>query len=115
MTQKTIDFIFSFEVKPENQKRYDEVREEQFAITKNESGTLIYEVFRDENGLYCQHERYADEAAAVLHVQNTSKQLQEWFQLVELKQTISLGELSEDYKKQFQLKEVFAPYARVEK
>jgi quinol monooxygenase YgiN len=115
MKQKTVDFIFSFEVKPENQKRYDEVREEQFAITKNETGTLLYEVFRGENGMYCQHERYVDEAAASVHIQNTAKQLQEWFQLVDLKQVISLGELSEDYKKQFQLKDVFTPYARVEK
>lgn len=115
MNQKTIDFIFSFEVSSENQQRYDEVRQEQFAITKQEEGTLLYEVFKDENGLYCQHERYADEAAALAHVQNTAKQLEEWFQLVNLKQVISLGKLSEEYKQQFQLKEVFEPYARVEK
>jgi quinol monooxygenase YgiN len=108
-------FVFSFTVTPENQARYDEVREEQFKITEGEEGTLLYEVFKDENGVYCQHERYANEAAALVHVQNTQKQLEEWFQLVEMKQIISLGTLSDEYKKQFQLKEVFEPYARVEK
>ncbi|MCT4629041.1 antibiotic biosynthesis monooxygenase [Winogradskyella sp.] len=108
-------FVFSFEVKPENQERYDEVRQQQFEISKSEKGTLLYEVYRDENGVYCQHERYANEAAAALHIQNTAEQLQEWYTLVELKQVISLGQLSDAYKEQFQLKEVYAPYARVEK
>lgn len=108
-------FIFSFAVPAENQKRYDEVREEQFAISKSEEGTLLYEVFKDDNGVYCQHERYANEEAAWIHIKNTQAQLQEWFGLVELKQVISLGNLSDTYKEQFQLKEVYAPYAHVEK
>lgn len=108
-------FIFSFTVAPENQDRYDEVREQQFEITKNEKGTLLYEVFKGENGVYCQHERYANEEACLIHVKNTEKQLQEWFQLTELKQIITLGQVSESYKKQFKLKEVYEPYARVEK
>lgn len=112
---KEVIFIFSFTVPEENQKRYDEVREEQFAISKSEEGTLLYEVFKSEDGVYYQHERYANEEAAWIHIQNTQNQLQEWFGLVELRQVISLGELSDKYKEQFQLKEVYAPYARVEK
>lgn len=108
-------FIFSFAVPAENQKRYDEVRKEQFSISKSEEGTLLYEVFKDNNGVYCQHERYANEESAWTHIKNTEKQLQEWLQLVELKQVISLGNLSDTYKEQFQLKEVYAPYAHVEK
>jgi quinol monooxygenase YgiN len=113
--EEALVFIFSFKVKPENQKRYDEVRKQQFQITEGEEGTLQYEVFRDENGVYCQFEQYANEQALFTHVQNTSKQLQEWMQLTEPIQTIALGNVSDELKKQFQLKEVYKRYARVQK
>lgn len=108
-------FIFSFTIKPENQARYEEIRQQQFEVTKGEEGTLLYEVFKDENGVYCQHERYANEAALITHVQNTGTQLQEWMQLTEVQQTITLGNVSDGVKEQFQLKELYAPDARVAK
>ncbi len=114
-SEKAIVFIFSFKVKPENQKRYDEVRKQQFKITEGEEGTLQYEVFKGEDGVYCQLERYASEEALFTHVQNTSKQLQEWMQLTEPVQTITLGNVSDNLIKQFQLKEVYGRYARVKK
>lgn len=115
MEDKTLIFIFSFTVKEENQARYEQVLAEQLEITKAEGGTLIYEIFRDKNGVYCQHERYADEAACLTHVQNTSAQLQEWMQLTEIKQTITLGPVSDTFKEQFALKEHYSPYAKVNK
>ncbi len=115
MEDKTLIFIFSFTVKEENQARYEEVLAEQLAITKNESGTLIYEIFKDENGVYCQHERYADEASCLTHVQNTGVQLQEWMELTKVKQTIALGPVSDTFKEQFALKEHYSHYAKVNK
>lgn len=115
MKDKTLIFIFSFIVKEENQARYEEVLAKQLEITKKEPGTLIYEIFKDENGVYCQHERYADEAACLKHVQNTSVQLQEWMQLTDVKQTIALGPISNTFKEQFALKEHYLPYAKVNK
>lgn len=112
---KEVICVFSFTVKPENEEAYQKMLAETFAITKNESGTLLYEVFKDENGIYCQHERYADENAVWTHVQNTSTQLQQWFELTEMEQIITLGTVSDTFKEQFQLKEVYAPFKRVEK
>lgn len=107
--------VFSFTVAPEKQERYEEIRKQQFEISKGEEGTLLYEVFRDENGVYCQHERYASEEACMTHVQNTMELLQEWMQLTEMQQSITLGKVSDTFIDQFQLKEVYAPYAHVEK
>lgn len=106
---------FSFTVKPENEAAYQEMLKETFAITKNESGTLMYEIFQDENGVYFQHERYADETAVWTHVQNTAKQLQQWFEYTEMKQLIVLGNVSDKFKEQYQVKEVYAPFKRVDK
>ncbi len=110
---EVVDYFFAFNVKPENLARYEEVRKEQFRITKTEPTTLIYDVFKDENGMYWQHERYANLAAAKLHTTNTAQYLQEWFQLVELKQIIELTDASQ-MDKEYQM-DRYQPYARVEK
>ncbi len=115
MEDKTLIFIFNFTVKEENQARYKQVLAEQLEITKTEVGTLIYEIFKDEDGVYCQHERYTDEVACLAHVENTGIQLQEWMQLTEVKQTIVLGPVSDTFKEQFALKEHYSPYAKVNK
>lgn len=110
-----IIFIFSFIVKPENQERYEASRKKSMEITKGEDGTLLYEVFRDKNGVYCQHERYANEEALWVHMQNTAESLAEWFAVAEIKQIITLGNVSDKVIEQYGLKDVYKPYARVEK
>lgn len=107
-------FVFSFKVAPENETAYQKMLAQTFEITKDEPGTLMYEVFKDENDIYCQHERYADEAACMQHVQNTHIQLQQWFELTEMQQIITLGNASDALKEQFQLKEHYVPFKRVE-
>ncbi len=112
---KELIFIFSFTVLAEKEESYQKILAETLEITKDEEGTLLYEVFKDENGVYCQHERYANEAACLAHVQNTHVQLQQWFELTDVKQTIALGEISDAFKEQFQLKEHYKPFKYVEK
>lgn len=115
MDNKTVDMVFSFIVKEGMQERYDNVIKESMTFAKSEEGTLVYEIFKDENGTYCQHELYADEQACILHCTNTAKQLEEWFQIVELKSLVALGPLSDEFKKQWELKEHYLPYAKVNK
>ena len=112
---KEIAFIFSFKVAPENEEAYQKMLAETLKITKNETGTLMYEVFKDENSLYCQYERYADEEAVMQHVQRTHIQLQQWFELTEIQQIITLGNISNTLKEQFDLKEIYVPFKRVDK
>lgn len=108
-------FIFSFKVSEANEAAYQEMLAQTLEITKKEEGTLMYEIFKDKNGVYCQHERYANEEALIAHAQNTATQLQQWFALTEVQQIISLGNISDAVIEQYQLKEVYSPFKRVEK
>ena len=112
---KEVIFIFSFTVPAEKEDAYQKMLAETLDITKGEEGTLLYEVFKDENGVYCQHERYADEAACLTHVQNTGAQLQQWFELTDVKQTIALGDLSDGFKEKFQLQAHYRRFKHVER
>ena len=111
MENKTVDNLFVFKVKEGKQERYEEILAEQLAITKQESETLIYKIFKSENGLYFQHEQYTSEAACIAHMKNTDKQLQEWFQITEIIQLVVLGPLSEEFIKQ-NIVENYLPYAQ---
>jgi len=115
MEDKKVNMIFSFKVKNGKQERYEKVLTEQLQITKNESGTLSYEIFKNEDGIYFQNELYVNEAACMTHVQNTAVQLQEWMELTEIQQLIALGPLSDEFKTQYQLKEHYLPYTKVNK
>ncbi len=114
-SDETLVFVFAFKVKPENEAAYQKMLGETFAITKNEPGTLMYEVYKDENGVYCQYERYTSEAACWTHLQNTAKQTQQWLELTEMQQIITMGQASAKLREQFQLKEVYTPFKKVEK
>lgn len=115
MEQKIVDMIFKFEVPLENQDRYSEVLAEQLEIASKEPGTLIYEVFRTDDGSYCQHERYADEQACVIHCENTASQLSEWMELTNITQLIALGPLSQEFRNQFGIDTNYLPYANGKK
>jgi quinol monooxygenase YgiN len=113
MANKTVDLIFVFTVKPEDQARYEQTLAQQPAITKNEPYVLGYEIFRRADGSYCQHERYADEAAVRMHVQSTAEQLKVWESITTVTELIALGPLSEEFAQQYPMMKHFLPYAAV--
>lgn len=96
-----MDFVFSFKVKEGKQDRNDQILAGELEKVKDEPGTLVYEIFRNENSVYCQHECYTDEAACEFHNQQTSELLQEWFEITEMQQIIVLDPLSDGFKKKF--------------
>lgn len=113
---KKVDFFFRFTVAAEKQARYEHVVAEQLEISKNEAGTLVYDIFRNSNGSYCQHEQYADEAALLTHTSNTATQLAEWMSLTELQQVIALGPLSDATIAQYQLQDGhYLPFQSVDR
>lgn len=107
MENKTVDNYFVFKVKEGKQERYQQVLAQQLAITKDESETLIYKIFRSESCLYYQHEQYTSEEACVAHMKNTKKQLQEWFQITEIIQLVVTGPLSKEFIKANQSRELY--------
>ncbi|WP_345223242.1 antibiotic biosynthesis monooxygenase family protein [Hymenobacter koreensis] len=113
MENQTVDLIFAFTVKPEHQERYEQVLAQQLAITKNEPHVLSYEIFRRPDGSYCQHERYANEAAIRLHMQNTAVPLKEWGEVTEITHMTALGPLSDAFTQEFHMQASYRPYAAV--
>lgn len=101
MNNQTIDLIFSFTVREADQTRYEQALAQQLAITKNEPHVLSYEIFRRADGSYCQHERYANEAAIRLHMQNTAGPLKLWGEVTKITHMTALGPLSDEFKQEF--------------
>ncbi|MGI4834780.1 MAG: antibiotic biosynthesis monooxygenase family protein [Janthinobacterium lividum] len=114
MKNPIVDLIFAFTVKAENQALYEQTLAQQLAITANEPHVLGYEIFRQADGSYCQHERYADEAAIRLHTQNTAVPLKVWGEITEITHMTALGPLSDEFKQEFGM-DNYLPYAAVAK
>lgn len=110
MDSQIVDLIFTFTVK--DQARYEQALAQQLAITQQEPHVLGYEVFRRADGSYCQHERYANEAAIDLHVQNTAAPLAIWSEVTEITSMLALGPLSEAYKQRYNMLN-YLPYQAV--
>ena len=114
MANDIIDFLFRFHVKEGQQATYEQILARQLVITtKKDPGVLLYEITRDSDGSYCQHERYENEAALLLHVKNTDEELKTWIQVTERFQTICLGALSEEFRKGYDGIELFEPYLQL--
>lgn len=112
MKNETVDLIFSFTVAEADQARYEQVLAQQLAITQNEPHVLSYEVFRQATGSYCQHERYANEAAIRLHMQHTADPLKVWAEVTTITHMTALGPLSEEFKQEFGM-DNYLPYQAV--
>ena len=114
MENSKIDFFFKFKIKEGYEERSQEVLKETLKITADKDpGVEIYEVFKDHNNVYCQHERYENEDALKLHCHNTMNQLGEWMQITENIQTVLVGKVSDEFLQNFAAYniEVYLPHA----
>jgi quinol monooxygenase YgiN len=72
MTNNPIDVIFRFRVKPGKLELYKQAIDFILPITEaKESYVLEYEIYKNAEGIYTQHERFADEAALHRHLEVT--------------------------------------------
>jgi len=100
MENTKIDLIFLFNVKQGQEALYEETVQKQLAITKEKDpGVTGYEIFKKEDGSYCQHEQYESEEAINIHVRNTAKELEVWGRITEITAIYALGNLSDAYLK----------------
>jgi len=116
MKNTTIDMVFRFKVKEGKEDRYEKVIKKQLAITATKDpGVLIYNIFKEEPNSYCQHERYENEGAINIHLQNTAKEMAEWYEITEVFQIIVLGDVSEEFLKTIKglNSSVYKPYKKV--
>lgn len=102
MKNSKIDLIFRFTVKKGQEALYEETLQKQLAITaEKDPGVISYEIFKNDDGSYCQHEHYENEEAILIHMKNTERELEVWSQITEITQIFALGNLSEAYLKQY--------------
>lgn len=116
MGNSKIDFFFKFKIKEGYEERYQELLKETLIITtEKDPGVEIYDVFKGENDIYCQHERYENEDALKFHCQNTMSQLGEWMQITENIQTVLIGKVSDEFLQNFAAYniEVYLPHANM--
>lgn len=97
-TATQVDLYFTYRVKDGHQARFDHYLELVPPVTEEkEPYVLEYEIFRQTDGSYLQHERYADEAAMIRHLQVTAEGQSAWAEATELLQLMAVGQLSEQY------------------
>ena len=100
MQQKTtLDFIFTFRVKEGKEAEFDALTSQQLVVTtEKDPGVLIYNIFRNADGSYCQFERYKDSGALAAHMRNTADLLTRWYGMTEITQMIVLGDIDDTVK-----------------
>ena len=98
MTNNPIDVIFRFRVKPGKLEVYQQAIDFILPITEaKESYVLEYEIYKNAEGVYTQHERFADEAALHRHLEGTMDNQIKWAESTEIEQVIILGDMSERF------------------
>jgi quinol monooxygenase YgiN len=100
MQKTTLDFIFTFQVKEGKESEFDALTSRQLAVTtEKDPGVLIYNIFKNGDGTYCQFERYKDSAALAAHLANTADLLAQWYGMTEITQMIVLGDIDDAVRK----------------
>jgi len=98
MMNNPIDVIFWFRVKPDKLELYKQAIDFILPITEaKESYVLEYKIYQNAEGVYTQHERFADEAALHRHLEVTMDGQIKWAEATEIEQVIILGDMSEHF------------------
>ena len=98
MTNNPIDVIFWFRVKPGKLELYKQAIDFILPITEaKESYVLEYTIYQNAEGVYTQHERFADEAALHRHLEVTTDGQIKWAEATSIEQVIILGDMSEHF------------------
>jgi quinol monooxygenase YgiN len=102
MSNGTIDLFFRFRVKPGKQDQYQKAIDHIVSITEEqEPYVLAYEIYRDDDGVYAQHERYVDEDAMFRHLEVTATGQQDWAESTDVLEVFVLGDATERFWNQF--------------
>src|SRR5262245_41385223 len=92
MTRDRVDLVFTFRVKPDEQDLYERAIDALLPVTeRDEPYVLEYEIYRDAEDLYTQHERYVDEDAMFRHLEVTEAAQVDWAEATDVQQVFVLG------------------------
>ena len=98
MTNNLIDVIVRFRVKPGKLELYNQATDFILSTAETkEPYVLEYNIYKNEEGVCTQYERYADEAALHRHREGTMDIQIKWAEAIEIDQVIILGDMSERF------------------
>src|SRR5262249_13536219 len=102
MTNHQVDLVFRFRVKPGKEDVYQQAIDHILPVTEqHEPDVLAYDIFRDDEGVYAQHEQYVDEDAMFRHLELTAPGQQDWAESTEVLDVLVLGAVTERFWSQF--------------
>jgi len=109
-----VDTIFSFKVKDE--ELFKSYLDKVLPVTENEEPyVLLYDIFKDTDGIYYQHERYTDEDAVWKHMEVTASGQKDFAESTEMLSLKILGEVSDKFRETFGIKEKISPFKSIKR
>ncbi|MFE3060477.1 putative quinol monooxygenase [Nocardia sp. NPDC059239] len=109
-----IDALFSYNVKPGMEDRYQAYLDKVFPITEAEEPYVLgYEIFQGADGTYYQHEQYENEDAIWKHMERTAAGQEDFAASTEMLSVTMLGELSDKFRETYGIKVSYTPFRRV--
>lgn len=98
MSNGELDLVFHFRVKPGMEDRYQQAMDRMLPVIEvQEPYVLAYNIYRNGDGLYTQHERYVDEDAMWRHLEVTAQGQEEWAAATAVEDVTVLGDVSEKF------------------
>ncbi|MFE7712355.1 putative quinol monooxygenase [Streptomyces sp. NPDC057486] len=98
MSNGQLDLVFRFRVKPGKLEQFQKAIDHILPITEEkEPYVLEYNIYKNAEGVYTQHERYADEDAMFRHLEATAEGQKEWAEATEVEEVNVLGDASDRF------------------
>lgn len=107
-----VDLIFRYRIKPGQEERFQAYLDKVLSVTEaQEPYVLEYQIFRQADGSYLQHERYESEEAVARHLALTAEGQADFHAAAEIIDVMAVGELKQSFWDQFDGPQFFR-YAR---
>lgn len=91
-----IGWIVEAKLKPGKKAEFEAVMQDIVAATQQESGTLNYQYYLSDDGDILVYERFADVAAAHIHISNWDNFAERWVAAAEPTRMLHLGQVPDD-------------------
>lgn len=90
--------MFRFRVKPGKLEQFQKSIDHILPIVEEkEPHVLAYNIYKNAEGVYTQHERYVDKDAMWRHMEATAEGQKEWAEATEVEEVNVLGEASDRF------------------
>ena len=99
---KQFDTIFRYRIKPGQEERFQSYLDKVLPVTEaQEPYVLEFELFRQEDGSFLQHEPYENEEAVAKHLELTAAGQADFHASVDLLEVRAIGEFTMSFWDEF--------------